>query len=278
MNSNAISIDGVVKGLRSSDPRGRRQARGAGRALNTRLKPFLSSGFRSDKSLRLALGSEMMAVCMHTLSRYGFTRKELASLSRVSEKRTGARIPATTRLFQDISDMGRLVNEWAENPRYVDSTGRPRILSITGPGPSFTTLSKGFFGKRRLEEIIQVGIATQVIERVGPNKVAQLGACVLLTGNPTLLLAHAVRSIRWFLGTANHNGHAKQGDGSWPERQAFAEISERDFKKFVKIARGPIINFTEMCNRWLMSRTAPPKRGRSNRIVIGAQAYVFRDL
>jgi hypothetical protein len=227
-------------------------------------------------ALRFALGCELLAVCLEMLTQHGLTRSELSRLRRLPlSKRAG--IPASTKLFNDISDMGRLVSQWADSPEYVDTEGRPKVLPLKGPGPSFAALATRYFPGRSLKELVEIGIATKVLERVGSDKVGHLGACVLLTGKPILLLGHAVRSIRWFLATASHNsGDLGPHATAWPERQAFAELSEDDFEEFLGFVRQPIINFSEMCNRWLMARSGRG-RGRGRKIFLGAQAYVFRD-
>jgi hypothetical protein len=125
---------------------------------------------------------------------------------------------------------------------------------------------------------LQIAIETKVVERVGRRSVGHLGACVLLTGNQTLLLAHAVRTIKWFLGTTYYNARTADTESARPERQAFAELSENDFADFQNVMREPIVNLTEMCNRWLMARSSSTKHQNAKKVMIGVQAYIFKDM
>ena len=228
--------------------------------------------------LRNALAGELLAVCVSVLKGHGLSAHEILHLSRKATKWSDG-ATATTKLFQDISDLGQMVSEWTENPAYVDSVGRPKVLPIFAGRQSFKSLVRKYFKARSVTEILQLGYRTRVIEPVGSDRVGHLGACVLLTGNPLLLLGHAVRSIRWFLGTARYNAQVQQNVlSTWPERQTFSELSEDQFQEFVKFVREPIINLTEMSNRWLMARTTRQRpHGRTKRIMMGVQAYVFRD-
>lgn len=231
-----------------------------------------------EEELRDSLARELLAVCVNTLKKRDLSVRRISQLAREAIE-SNAEIPATTRLFQDISDLGLLASEWAENPAYVDSIGRPKVLPICGDSASFRHLAKKYFCSRSIGEVLQLGYKMHVLEPVGASQVGHLGACVLLTGNSLMLFAHAVRSIRWFLGTAEYNAHAERSTVStWPERQAFTELPEDEFQELLRFMREPIINLTEMSNRWLMARAAERQSsGRAKKITMGVQAYVFRD-
>jgi hypothetical protein len=232
---------------------------------------------RRDENLLMDLAREMLGVCMDTLRRHGIAERKLRKLA-AEIRAGGSDIPASTKLFQDVSDLGKLASEWAENDLYVDGSGRPRVIPIVGPLPSFSALVQAYFPGRAVSEILQIGIETKVVERVGTRSVGHLGACVLLTGNQTLLLAHAVRSIKWFLSTTYYNAQTlNEAESARPERQAFAELSESDFDEFQDVMREPIVNLTEMCNRWLMTRSSAGDVV-AKKIIMGLQAYIFKDI
>lgn len=246
--------------------------------MNKRVAKLGRSTKGGAEDIRLDLAREMLGVCMDTLRRHGITKKKLRKIAQDIGVRSSD-IPASTRLFQDVSDLGRLANEWSENQSYVDASGRPKVIPIMGAAPSFAALVQTYFPHRSVDEILRIGIETRVVEPVGPRSVGHLGACVLLTGNQTLLLAHAVRSIKWFLSTTYYNArNIDETTPARPERQAFGELSESEFGDFQKVMREPIVNLTEMCNRWLMNRAAPKEDEGDRKIIVGVQAYVFKDI
>lgn len=42
--------------------------------------------------------------------------------------------------------LARVLTGWFESPRYTDSDGRPLLLAVDGPEPSFATLVRAFSG------------------------------------------------------------------------------------------------------------------------------------
>jgi len=57
--------------------------------------------------------------------------------------------------------LARVLTGWFESPRYTDSDGRPLLLAVDGPEPSFATLVRAFSGdiypRIILDELLEVG-------------------------------------------------------------------------------------------------------------------------
>ena len=174
------------------------KSRGIQKRRSPRAKPHpqLSWPMNShERAIRDTLARELLGVCMSALESYGLSQRRLTELAK--DAASGDRsTPATTKALQDIYWMGELISEWAESADYLDSEGRPQVLRIKGRGVSLNSLVHKFFGGRSLEEILKLGCQTQVMERIGHDKVARFNSCVMFTGNPLLTLAHSARSIR----------------------------------------------------------------------------------
>jgi hypothetical protein len=228
--------------------------------------------------MRDELARELLGVCMTALKAYGLDRGKLIDLAGQAVALKGS-TPTMSRVLQDMYWMGELISEWAENPAYLDSEGRPHVIQINGSGISLKALVQGFFGHRSVQEILELGCQTQVMERVGDKKVALLNACVMFTGKPLLMLAHSIRSVRRFLSSANYNAWAPTDQTNiWPERTAFSAVPEADFPEFIKVMRPQIASLLEMGNRWLASRAAVKQSTRARRkVTMGIQAFVFRE-
>ena len=229
-----------------------------------------------DYNLPYLLARELLGVCAGMLADYGLSSKELRELTG-STVRPRRDVPTAQRLFRDIAQLSELLNEWADATDYVDESGRPAILEIEGTHRCFSRLVAKYFDSRPVGEVIDLGCKTRVLERVGPNKVAQLSACVVLTGNPTLVLAHAVYSVRSFLATTRHNAMAPAGGCILPDRKAATVLSAEDLPDFVAAMRQPTANLVEMGNRWLTRRAAEKKRTSPRKALIGIHVYVFQD-
>ncbi len=187
-------------------------------------------------------------------------------------------VPTAQRLFHDVLRLSELVNQWAEDSHYVDGSGRPKVLPITGGDDAFSGLVNRHFGARPVVEIIELGCKTRVLERVGDNRVAQLSACVIVAGHPTLVLAHVVYSVRSFLATARRNALATTVDCILPDRKAGTVVYAEELADFIAAMRRPTSNLVEIGNRWLTARAAKKHPGRKKRVLLGIHAYVFQDV
>ena len=231
-----------------------------------------------ERAIRDTLARELLGVCISALESYGLNRRRLMELA--EDAASGDRsTPATTKALQDIYWMGELISDWAESAEYLDSEGRPQVIRIKGRGVSLNSLVHKFFGGRSVEEILKLGCQTQVMERIGHDKVARFNSCVMFTGNPLLTLAHSARSIRRFLRSASYNAWTPNDPAhSLPEQTAFNAVPEEDFPEFVRVMREQISSILEMGNRWLTSRAiARRQSGSGKKVTMGIQAFVFRE-
>jgi hypothetical protein len=231
-----------------------------------------------EKAMRDDLARELLSVCMTALQAYGLDRNKLIEFAREAARNLGQSSNCATEVLAEALQLGEVISRWGEDSAYLDASGRPAVLSVSGRKPSFATLANEYFPKRSVTDIVSLGCRARVIEKVGIGKVAQLNNIVLFTGNSFLQLAHSVRTIRWFLATANFNRHVNpEHVVGWPDREAHVEISEKDFAEFVRIVRPQISGLIEMSNRWLCRHSARNRNPRLKRRVAGIQVFAFRD-
>ena len=87
-----------------------------------------------------------------------------------------------------------------------------------------------------------------------------------------------IRSVRRFLLTADVNRRVGSAvPEGWPDRTSFVEVSEDDFREFIKIIRPQISDLIEMSNRWLCQRSRLPRNRVKKKRVAGMQVFVFRE-
>jgi hypothetical protein len=214
---------------------------------------------------------------MAALKQYGVDARHMVRLA-IDASVSNGEIPTASKLFRDVDRLGDLANEWTENPAYVDSTGRPKVLNINGRGTTFATLVRKYFGNRSVTKILEMGCNTRLLERVGKERVAQFGGCVMFTGHPVLMLVHAIHSVRWFLTTTVSNaGFQSPSVMVLPDRRACTAIPKEDLREFIATMRQPVISLVEMGNRWLTARAALRRKRKVKKITMGVHAYLFRD-
>jgi hypothetical protein len=185
---------------------------------------------------------------------------------------------SATELLKDADQLGQAISKWAEEPAYRDSTGRPAVLSVRDTASaSFAQLAREFFPGRPLADVVTLGSKANVFERVGADKLALLNNCVLFPGNSPLILAFAIRTVRRVLHAAANNRGVSSAIEGWPDRAVWVEVSDEDFRDFVRFIRPQISGSLELSHRWLSRRAALSKNRRKKKRLAGIQMFVFRE-
>jgi hypothetical protein len=231
-----------------------------------------------DKGLRDALARELIGVCMGGLESFGLDRRKVATLAARAGTRRSVRMSSATELLKDADQLGQAISKWAEEPAYRDSTGRPAVLSVRDTASaSFAQLAREFFPGRPLADVVTLGSKANVFERVGADKLALLNNCVLFPGNSPLILAFAIRTVRRVLHAAANNRGVSSAIEGWPDRAVWVEVSDEDFRDFVRFIRPQISGSLELSHRWLSRRAALSKNRRKKKRLAGIQMFVFRE-
>ena len=238
-----------------------------------------SAADAADELLRETLAREFIGVCLAALKTYGLKEERLRELAIEATAEPSGQISSATEVLAEAQQLADTMNKWVEDPAYRDNTGRPSMLCVQDDGsPSFAALAREFFPESTVADVVTLGCRANVLERVGAEKVALLNSTVLFTGNSIPVLAYSLRSVRRFLSTADVNRHVDSAvSEGWPDRTSFVEVSEEDFREFIKIIRPQISGLIEMSNRWLFQRSRLPRNRSKKKKVAGLQVFVFRE-
>ena len=106
---------------------------------------------------------------MTALQAYGLDRSKLIDLAGQAVTLKGS-TPTMTRVLQDMYWMGELISEWAENPAYLDSEGRPHVIQINGSGISLKSLVQKFFAHRSVQKILEMCIRDRATAGTCPRR------------------------------------------------------------------------------------------------------------
>jgi hypothetical protein len=204
--------------------------------------------------------------------------RKLAKLAAQAPAATSERLSRANQVLTDADQLGHAISKWAEDPAYRDTTGRPAVLSVRNSGrSSFGKLTQEFFPGWPVADVVTLGCKANVFERVGTDKVALLNNCVLFPGNSPLILAFAIRTVRRVLRAADFNRRVTSAIEGLPDRAVWVEVSEDDFRDFIKFVRPQISGLLEISHRWLTRRAALPKNRRRKMRLAGVQMFVFRE-
>jgi hypothetical protein len=132
--------------------------------------------------------------------------------------------------------VGEILLEWSRKVPYLDSEGKPRVLSIAGPGATFESLARRFLPNTPLEDVVALACGnSEVIRRPG-NRIALLGSILVKPGDSReKYLAYAIRQIDQLLQTLLHNWQVQResAEKGRMERVVIGVISRANFRAFM---------------------------------------------
>ena len=204
------------------------RSRGAGRPSVTQTSEDLAVEFYT--LVRLALGE------------LGVTRaQQRRALERSRRLKTPPNVSGG--ILRAQLGVAEILLEWSRKAPYLDSEGRPRVLSIAGPGATFESLARRFLPNISLEEVVALACEnSEVVTRPG-NRIALLGSILVKLGDSReKYFAHAIRQIDQLLQTLLHNWRAQRSSAEQArmERVVIGLISRTNLKAFTAELRPQI--------------------------------------
>jgi hypothetical protein len=101
--------------------------------------------------------------------------------------------------------LARVLSGWFESPDYTDSDGRPRVLAMEGPAPTFESLVRAFSGDIYptiiLDELLRVG----AVRRLKDGTLRAVSRRYTQGGADPAAIEHLGGAARDVLSTLEHN-------------------------------------------------------------------------
>jgi hypothetical protein len=257
------SVGGKRKPLRSLAPANRR-TRNASTAVS---------------SLGEALAGELYCIVNLALGKFGVTAAER---ERAIEGIWGLKKApyVSGPVLRDLRGLGALLLEWSREPEYLGPDGKPRVLSIEGPGATFEGLAKRFLPNKPLSEVVAAACAAAEVTTRPGGKIALLGSILVNVANSMdNLLAHAIRQIDQLLETVLHNAIVRrkgQGTGQM-ERVVMGVIDGAQFPNFMSELRPQIYDLLQRVDSLVEQRQPKSVRALRRGTVVNVGICVSRE-
>lgn len=228
--------------------------------------------------------AEDLAVEFHTLVRLalgemGVTRaQQRRALARSQRLKSPPKISG--RILRAHRGVAEILLEWSRKAPYLDSQGKPRILSVAGPGATFESLARRFLPDLRLEEVVSLACENaDVITR--PNqRIALVGSILVKLGDSReRYFAHAIRQFDQLLQTLMHNWHVQRqgGDQARMERIVSGIISRRQWNNFMAELRPQIYDLLLRIDSSIDRHRLPATRDLRDASAVSVSLYVGRE-
>lgn len=170
--------------------------------------------------------------------------------------------------------LARVLAGWFESPAYTDGEGRPRLLPVDGPAPSFASLVHEFSGdiypKIILEELLQVGA-------VRMSKDGSLRAVTrryTLGGADPVALEQLGSTARDVLNTLEHNLAAPMESRLYSDTAVTVSLERAAIPLFHRLLRHRGAAFMEDIEGWIAEHDRP---GAPDKVRAGVMLHMFVD-
>jgi hypothetical protein len=246
-------------------PAGLKRAHGVGRPSVTQTAEDLAVEFYT--LVRLALGE------------LGVTPvQQLRALKR--SRRLMSPPNVSGRIVRAGLGVGSILLEWSRRAPYLDSEGKPRVLSIAGPGATFESLAGRFLPDMPLEEVVTLACEiSEVVTRPG-NRIALLGGILVKLGDSReKYLAHAIRQIDQLLQTLLHNRQVERNtpEKGRMERVVIGVISRAKFKDFMDELRPQIYDLLLRVDSSMERNQPKTARGLRAATAVSVSVYAGQE-
>jgi hypothetical protein len=170
--------------------------------------------------------------------------------------------------------LARVLAGWFESPEYTDEDGRPRVLPIEGPEPTFAGLVRSFSGdiypKIILDELLRVGAVR--IQKDG--SVRALARRYTLGGADAAALQQLGTEARDLFSTLEHNIAAPADRRLFDDSVVSVRLNSAAIPLLRQMMRRRGESFLEDVEGWLSEREAP---GDSGTVRAGVMVQLFVD-
>jgi len=172
--------------------------------------------------------------------------------------------------------LARVLSGWFESPEFTDENGRPRVLPVDGPEPSFMGLVRAYSGdiypKIILDELTQVGAVR--VQKDG--SVRALARRYTLGGADAAALRQLGTAARDLFSTLEHNIAAPVDSRLFDDSVVSVRLNSAAIPLLRQMLHRRGESFLEDIEGWLSEREAPSESG-SVRAGVMVQLFVDRE-
>lgn len=153
--------------------------------------------------------------------------------------------------------LARVLSGWFENPLYTDTDGRPRVLPVEGPEPSFATLVRTFSGdiypRIILDELMEVG----AVKLLKDGSVRAVARRYTSGGAEPAAIEHLGSTGRDVFSTLEHNLANAPESRLYADTVVSAKLDRAAIPLFRRLLRQRGAAFLEDVEGWVSEHEQP---------------------
>jgi len=175
--------------------------------------------------------------------------------------------------------LARVLTGWHESPAYTDSEGKPRVLPLEGPAPSFASLVRQFSGDIYARIILDELLRVKAVRMTRDGRVRVVSRRFTIGAADTDALRHMGESVRDLIATLEHNLAASAEDAHFEDSALSANLPPEAVPLLRQMVARRGAAFLEDIEGWLAQHERSPReiaRGAPT-VRAGVAVHLFAD-
>ena len=172
---------------------------------------------------------------------------------------------------------GNVLCRWMEDPKFVDESGQPRVIPVSGSDISFATLVRHAIPGGDVKECLEGLLKMRSIARIGAKRVRLRSPATIYSTTSATFVEGVLLSVRELLRTVSWNLSEQSRSGRprlFQRGVTGIEITENDMDDLMLMVNTHGMNLLESVNAWANQRAIQPKQRDQIRKLRTVQPYV----
>ena len=202
----------------------------------------------------------------------GISRKEVLRMKQLDK-------PDDSDSSEKFNRAARVVAAWLREKDFLDDSGKPANLSMTGPGASFSELTRRFSGdvtpRATLDELIRVGI----VKLLENGKICLVSRSFVPEKSDTDIIHILGKDVSHLISTLDHNLKPDLKNPFFQREVAYDNLPDNVLPRFRRLSAKNAQSLLEKLDKWLAKYdrdTTPGVKGKG-RNHIGLGIYYFEE-
>ena len=202
----------------------------------------------------------------------GLSRKEVLRVRKLTR-------PDDRASTEKYNRAARVIAAWRREIDFLDDTGKPALLPMTGPGASFSDLVKRFSGdvpvRATLDELIRVG----AVKRLDDGRFHLLSRTYVAAGSDGDKLQILGTDVSHLISTVDHNLGSDPAGPFFQRKVAYDNLPDDVLPEFRRYSAKKAQTLLESLDKWLArrDRDATPTIEGTGRNQAGIGIFYFEE-
>ena len=202
----------------------------------------------------------------------GLSRKEVKRMQKISR-------PEDTERDEKYNRAARVIAAWRREREFLDADGKPSVLPVSGPGPTFSEIVRRFSGdvpvRAILDELLRIG----AVKRLDNGKISLSKKAYIPEGSQADKLHILGTDVGHLISTIDYNLQPNAMQARFQRKVSYDNLPDEALPAFRELSAKKAQKLLEKMDEWLAGndRDVTPSIEGTGRNLAGLGIYYFEE-